>query len=64
MTTTVKACFLFPYLSHLELSISSMYIVVITSFVVISNAGIKRFDCIYLLYGTPSKSKFSIVFVV
>ena len=34
------------YLPHLELRNSSIQIVVITNFVVISNVGIKRFDCI------------------
>ena len=34
------------YLTHFELKNRSIQIVVITTFVVISSAGIKRFDCI------------------
>ena len=33
------------YLPHLELRNRSIQIVVVTNFVVISNVGIKRFDC-------------------
>ena len=36
------------YLAHLELSIGSIQIVIITSYVVISDVGIKWFDCINL----------------
>ena len=36
------------YLSHLELRNRCIQIAVITNFVVISNVGIKRFDCNYL----------------
>ena len=36
------------YLSHLELRNRSIQIVVVTNIVVISNVGIKRFDCIKL----------------
>ena len=35
------------YLPHVELRNRSIQIVVVTNFVVISNVGIKRFDCIY-----------------
>ena len=38
------------YLPHLELRNCSIQIVVIMNFVVISNVGIKRFDCIILLW--------------
>ena len=42
------------YLPHLELSNRSIQIVVITNFVVISNVGIKRFDCTFQnLYTVP-----------
>ena len=41
---------------HLELKIRSVQNVVITSFVVISNVGIKRFDCSSTIYQYAHKS--------
>ena len=52
------------YLPHRNVRNRSIQIVVITNFVVISNARIKRFDCIFhqslellepILYGRPMK---------
>ena len=45
------------YLPHLELRNHSIQIVIITNFFVISNVGIKRFDCISVLCETVKKKK-------